>query len=1136
MTLTGQIAFGFSNKVRKKGQGYFQKGAVELVEGDRDSVFAYVQGESLYEVFLERKKSTIHAWCSCPYFEQHFDPCKHIWATLLVAEGRDYLLGAKKTAPQYVEPMEKPALLSGDEDADDTNLEDDPMVGDPYEDDDDTSFMRKEWRDEPAAFPFHPPAVRPPAKRAKERHKNWKKDLQSLTRAAQPNLGVPGFFSYQPWPAGRELAYVLDVPASQREQSLVIQIAHRSHKRNGDWSKLKFEPVRRDQIDSLPDQADRQVLTLLLGASASGYDHPFAYWPRSTQYAMSGALAQILLPMLGATGRFLVRKTLEKDDVSPLRWDAGTPWEFRLKVARVDKKYLLEGYLGRGDEQMPLDRPVLVSPAGVLIEGDRITFLNDHGAFELLSHLQLCGPMAVPEKHNDELIETLVQFPRLPPLDLPDELRFEEVAITPRPKLKVSPPPKGLQYGKPKLKGELSFDYEGQAIGHDHPGRGIYQKDRRRFLLRHHSAEQQALARLNQLGFRRRAYSSTGHLELAPRNLPSVVKHLLAEGWEVEAEGKLYRKAGPFHIEVRSGIDWFELHGSVEFGDTRASLPELLTALRRGEKTVRLNDGTFGILPEDWLKRYGLLAGLGQANKDHLRFVRSQVGLLDALLASQPEANCDKAFAQARRELQRFAGIEPASPPQSFQGELRGYQRDGLGWLHFLRRFTFGGCLADDMGLGKTVQVLALLESRRLLRADKSGRNAERPAPSLVVVPRSLVFNWKQEAARFTPGLRVLDHTGIGRSPDGSDFDNHDVILTTYGTLRRDILLLKDRTFDYCILDEAQAIKNASSESAKAARLIQSRQRLALSGTPVENHLGELWSLFEFLNPGMLGSSSVFRLGGAAARNPDPDTRALLAQALRPFILRRTKDQVATELPEKLEQTLYCELEGEQRRRYDELREHYRRELLARIDRDGLNRSKIQVLEALLRLRQAACHPGLIDKFRVDEPSAKLDLLLPQLAEVLDEGHKVLVFSQFTSLLAIVRDRLEKEAIAYEYLDGKTRDRASRVERFQTDPGCKLFLISLKAGGLGLNLTAAEYVFLLDPWWNPAVEAQAIDRTHRIGQSRRVFAYRIIARDTVEEKVLELQQSKRALADAIINADNSLIRDLGRKELELLLS
>jgi SNF2 family DNA or RNA helicase len=402
-----------------------------------------------------------------------------------------------------------------------------------------------------------------------------------------------------------------------------------------------------------------------------------------------------------------------------------------------------------------------------------------------------------------------------------------------------------------------------------------------------------------------------------------------------------------------------------------------------------------------------------------------------------------------------------------------------------------------------------------------------------VVVPRSLVFHWKKEALQFAPKLRILDHTGGGRLKPGDHFDAYDVVITTYGTLRRDALQFKDLRFDYCILDEAQAIKNAGTLSAKAARLLSADHRLALSGTPVENHLGELWSLFEFLNPGMLGSASVF---GRAGRNPDDATRSVLARALRPFILRRTKGEVARELPAKTEQTIYCDLEPRDRKLYDELRDYYRARLLKNLKHDAMTQMKFQVLEALLRLRQAACHPGLIDKGKAAEPSAKIDTLLAQLDQVLDEGHKILVFSQFTSLLAIVRSRLDASKIPYVYLDGRTRDREARVEQFQNDPNSKLFLISLKAGGLGLNLHAAEYVYILYPWWNPAVEAQAIDRAHRIGQTRHVFAYRLIARDTVEEKVLELQQTKRDLADAIITADNSLIHNLTREDLELLLS
>jgi SNF2 family DNA or RNA helicase len=578
---------------------------------------------------------------------------------------------------------------------------------------------------------------------------------------------------------------------------------------------------------------------------------------------------------------------------------------------------------------------------------------------------------------------------------------------------------------------------------------------------------------------------------------------------------------------VSSGIDWFELHGEVDFEGQRAPLPQLLAAVKRGDRMVPLSDGSVGILPEEWLRSFQLASALGDPDGDHFRFTRAQAGFLDALLAAEPEVTADAMFARARDALRSFDGIHPSDPPPGFVGRLREYQREGLGWLRFLQRFGFGGCLADDMGLGKTVMVLALLESRR---EEALGR------PSLVVVPRSIVYNWKQEASRFAPGLRLLDFTGAGRRELlATAFGEVDLVLTTYGTLRRDVLALKDVEFDYVVLDEAQSIKNAASDSAKASRLLRARHRLALSGTPIENHLGELWSLFEFLNPGMLGSARTFnRLAGA--RRLDEEDRALLSSALRPFILRRTKERVARDLPQRVEQTIYCELDGPQRRMYDELRGHFRRSLTERIERHGVAGSKLQILEALLRLRQAACHPGLIDRDRAGEPSAKLDVLLPQVSEVIEEGHKALVFSQFTSMLGIVRERLDKQGVPYEYLDGRTVDRQARVERFQHDPGCRLFLISLKAGGLGLNLTAADYVFLLDPWWNPAVEAQAIDRSHRIGQSRHVFAYRLIARDTVEEKVVQLQDSKRELADAIIRADESVMRRLGRDELELLLS
>ena len=352
-----------------------------------------------------------------------------------------------------------------------------------------------------------------------------------------------------------------------------------------------------------------------------------------------------------------------------------------------------------------------------------------------------------------------------------------------------------------------------------------------------------------------------------------------------------------------------------------------------------------------------------------------------------------------------------------------------------------------------------------------------------MVAPRSVIFNWIDEAQKFTPHLRLGAYTGTERHALREQFAEHDVLVTSYGLMRRDIEKLIEHEYEYVILDEAQAIKNPMSQSAKAARMLRARNRIALTGTPVENHMGDLWSIFEFLNPGMLGAGARFTelVKGGVSDVRNVNAAEQVGKAIRPFILRRTKKEVLTDLPEKTEQTIICEMEPDQQKIYDDLKKYYRGTLLGKgADTGGGN--TMMVLEALLRLRQAACHPALIDPGREDLPSAKLDTLMEQLEELIDEGHKALVFSQFTSMLALARKRLDERGVRYAYLDGQTRDRRAEVQKFQEDESLQVFLISLKAGGLGLNLTEAEYVFILDPWWNPAVEQQAIDRTHRIGQ------------------------------------------------------
>jgi superfamily II DNA or RNA helicase len=1146
MYLTSRFASSFKERVRSRGQSYFARRRVDIVTGDKQVVQAVVSGSEEYDVSLKIVGRDLLVGCTCPYYENAL--CKHIWATMLAAERKGYLTGTDHLPTRLVrsDPMDFDEEEDGYDE--DDGYDDDSEYRDHEADQPATpSRLRAQPTPKPWQRRIETPAPKPPV---------WRQQLESVNRSMKAVSDEQS----RPWPPSRELFYIVDVDSTLLGRGLAISLAWREMKRNAEWGKIKTTALPTIRVAQLPEP-DRQIVALLMGGREH-YSYNYSYASQYTgvpnNYKLFEPLDQTLMPMMCKTGRcrLLVSAAGQteayarpKDEMLPLEWDDGEPWEFWLEVRRDESQLVTLGSLRRAGERMELSEPSLLTPALVFARG-RAARLNDFDAFAWISQLRTQGPLCAPAEKGSLLLEEVLRLPKVPRLDLPEELQYEEVAVAPRSRLKIAKLERShLQ--PDRVGGELSFNYDGRVVAADDNRTAIFQSETRRIILRDRAAEQFAAERLRQLGFVRQSssYEPQPLLALAAKKMPLVVRTLVSESWYVEAEGNIYREPREFRIEVTSGIDWFELHGTVDFGDAKANLPELIAALKRGDNSIVLGDGTFGLLPEEWLKKYGLLASLGSTETDHLRFTRSQVGLLDALLASQPEASFDAAYSRARDELQRFEGIRETDSPPSFSGTLRGYQREGLGWLNFLQQFGFGGCLADDMGLGKTVQVLALLESRRIAR-ERANNGASQPgkrkarevesngrlAPSLVVVPKSLVFNWIQEAARFTPRLRVLDHTGMGRLRTFDHFDDYDLIITTYGTLRRDAIQFKDVQFDYVILDEAQAIKNANTESAKAARLLRGNHRLAMSGTPIENHLGELWSLFQFLNPGLLGAASVFKLNTSAARNPDEQVRMLLAKALRPFILRRTKQQVASDLPLKTEQTIYCEMEPVQRKLYDELRDHYRRSLLGLIERDGIKKSKIQILEALLRLRQAACHPGLIDKSRRHEPSAKLDVLLPQISEVLDEGHKALVFSQFTSFLAIVRDRLDRDGIVYEYLDGKTRDRQARVERFQNDADCKLFLISLKAGGLGLNLTAAEYVFLLDPWWNPAVEAQAIDRAHRIGQAQQVFAYRLIARDTVEEKVLELQATKRELADAIINADNSLIRSLGREDLELLLS
>lgn len=1124
----------FSPQETQKGGAYFVAEAVNILGVEGTELQAEVSGTltTPYEVLLnwmEADRRILGARCSCPRFAD-VGLCKHIYATILEADAQD--LSPKGTSGRF----DIVEIVDEDEYDEYDDFEDEePRRSSPPKNSG-ASAVRNTSAGNGKGAPQPKPNL-------------WKKQFAGVKQESS-RLGSDAdrydASAYQT-PKPRQAWFLFHKRECEAGGALIIRFYHRELKKNGEFSKLKAFNLSRNELALFDDTDDREALQLLMGMIPAreygvydSYDYKYSGRREFTQCELSPAISSFILPKLCARGRLITSDVGDRsgqwagDDIQPVAWDDGPAWRFRLHFELDEKEHswLVSGRIHRGDESTDVAHPTLLLPSGMMLLDDRLAQveLGDGAAWALA--LRKEGPVAVPRAQEADMLEQFWRMSSVPDLEMPAELRWEQITVEVRPRITIKKPGRGFRGDQ--LEATVTFEYEDHRASPKDPSANIVDRAARRVIRRDLKRERTLVAQIQNLGFKNPDYYSRDRcdLQLTAKNLPRVMPALMKSGWQVEAEGKLIRQPGEFKLSVSSGVDWFDLEARCDFDGVGVGLPKLLEALRQGEQFVVLDDGSQGMLPEEWLRKFAPLVGLGEKHGDAVRFRSTQAMFLDALLATQPDVEVDARFAKARTKLREFAGIVGCEQPKGFVGQLRDYQQLGLGWLHFLQDFGFGGCLADDMGLGKTIQVLALLEERRARRI-KPGLLR---APSLVVAPKSLVHNWVEEAARFAPKLRVLDYTGLDRGGKLADLTRVDLIVTTYATLRNDILKLKDIRFDYAILDEAQAMKNADSQTAKTCRLLQADHRLAMSGTPVENHLGELWSIFEFLNPGMLGRSETFKMFSGGGREVSSESLQMLSQALRPFLLRRTKEQVLTELPTKTEQTLYCDLEAPQRKLYDELREHYRLALAGRIESQGLKKSKIQVLEALLRLRQAACHPGLLDKKKIDEPSAKLDALLEQIGAVHEEGHKAIVFSQFTSLLDIVRKRLDAAKINYVYLDGKTRDRKKAVETFQTDETCRLFLISLKAGGLGLNLTAADYVFILDPWWNPAVEAQAVDRAHRLGQTRPVFAYRLIARNTVEEKIIELQSRKRQLADAIVSADGSLISELTADELRLLLS
>lgn len=665
-----------------------------------------------------------------------------------------------------------------------------------------------------------------------------------------------------------------------------------------------------------------------------------------------------------------------------------------------------------------------------------------------------------------------------------------------------------------------------------------------RYSTRDLAAERTALGRLQRSGFS--GPDAQGKLQLLgqgavlnffARDFPKLQRE-----WEVTLEERLERSTAQNieRIEPRfeitsSGVQWFDL--GVVFASTGGETfapADIQRLLLSGQSHTRLKNGKMAVIDTGAVEELQevLLDCAPQQHSQGYRIRSTQAGFLESTLRQHSNWQVQASSNWRDRASKQSGETQLECPPLgTLETVLRPYQKQGVAWLGFLRENGFGGILADEMGLGKTLQTLAFLRSRRSEAASK---------PDLVICPTSLVFNWLAEAAKFTPELKVLALHGPERHSRFDQIQASDLIITSYALIRRDAERYRELEFDTVVLDEAQHIKNRQTQNAQAVKAVRAQHRLVLTGTPLENSVLDLWSIFDFLMPGYLGTAKDFRerYELPIAKDKNAEAQSRLARRLRPFMLRRLKKEVASDLPEKISQVSFCELTPDQRGAYQQVIEASRKEVLEAVGAQGLAKSRMVVLSALLRLRQICCDLRLLklDGVKPANASGKLELFSELLEEVIDGGHRVLVFSQFVSMLTLLKERLTEEAIEFCYLDGSTANRAAVVDRFQKNSAIPVFLISLKAGGVGLNLTGADTVIHFDPWWNPAVEDQATDRAHRIGQQRVVTSYKLITRDTVEEKILTLQNRKREIIQATIGGEEEFAAALSWEEIQELLS
>lgn len=1101
LTDRSSVRQAFAPTTRARGDAYFERGmVVGAARVSPHEVRADVMGSSLYETWLHLHEGSgeLSVSCSCPVGSRYDEPCKHLWAVLREIDERKLLPAGRhmKRLRVRLADEEEAGAAEDPHDAEELDELDDPAgverVG----------AWQGAWSSPAQASGSAPARGGPPRS----------------PRVLLDALLVPSHRDRDPAPRPelplKALLRLTEANEVTVRVSLVVPIGG------------GYRPVHVQELISCarPGTLHGDLALLALRdddefTALGGSEPPWRARPPGELTLPWYETARLLKRL--AEARLLLTLNAQ-NTVAPVVLHTG---EATLRLAVVvepgEAAYRIVPRVLVGDREVTFDSLSFVHGSGTLLFDGTLVSVRSPGEAEWLATLKQhdAADLVLSADELESFLERYYGASDLPELELPPGLELRVRELAPERFLDVGksdgssqglPLNVGLRYGDKELP-----LYPRRPWVVDLAAGARYRRDSK--------FETELRLELEQLGARL-VVSDASTFRIGAKRVHELASQLLARGWHVSVERRAYRRVEGFHLRASSGIDWLEISGTVEVDGQALPLGELLRALSRRRRTralVELDANTVAVGAEDFLNRFERLLELGaslEPSQGTLRLPTVHAGAAVALLEAATSSDYDAGFSKLRQALERGRLPLSSDAPRGFRGTLREYQRQGLGWLRWLAEIGFGGCLADDMGLGKTIQVLALLLGR--------GR---RHGPSLVVVPRSVLHNWASEARRFAPALAPTVHWGPERATSPQAFRDRRLVITSYATLARDIELLSQVQWDYLVVDEAQAIKNPRTESARLARDLKSQHRLALTGTPVENHLDELWALLDFLNPG-------FGRGAPFKSTTLSDSEAALVRALiKPFILRRTKHQVAKDLPERVEQTLGVELSRSERQRYDELAKKLRRKYATAVAELGIQRSTPVLLTGLLRLRQAACHQGLLDDRQRQRRSSKLAVLIERLGELKQEGAKSLVFSQFTGHLDLVEAELVREGIGFVRLDGKTRSRAQRVHAFQNDASVSVFLISLKAGGTGLNLTAAEYVFLLDPWWNPAAEAQAIDRAHRIGQTSRVIAYRLIAADTVEEKVMALQKRKRELVDSVFGDEQAFLGRMSHDDLSMLL-